>query len=101
MKFYDLNTQGRRDGSPKPTVFKPNKERFFLHSNTPLYIHVSDRAPRTENTATGRAKLTLNQGRIHGNLVADGWAGAVMRKPPEIQECDGPTDGPTDRHGKV
>ena len=44
------------------------------------------------------------QGRIHGNPVADGLAGAV-RKPLRIQECDGPTDRrtdlPTDRHGKV
>ena len=36
------------------------------------------------------------QGRIHGNPVADGWAGAVMRKPLEIQKCDGRTYRPTD-----
>ena len=54
-----------------------------------------------------------SQGRIHGNPVADGWAGAVMRIPLGIQKCDGPTDGrtdgwtdrrtdrPTDRHGKM
>ena len=39
------------------------------------------------------------QGRIHGNTVADGWAGAVVRKPLGIQKCygtNGPTDGPTD-----
>ena len=45
------------------------------------------------------------QGRIHGNPVADGWAGAIMQKPLGIQKCDGRTDGrtdlPTDRHGKV
>ena len=45
------------------------------------------------------------QGRIHGNPIADGWAGAVMRKPLGIQICDGRTywhtDRPTDRHGKV
>ena len=41
------------------------------------------------------------QGGIHGNPVADGWAGAVMQKPLGIQKCDGPTDRPTDRHGKV
>ena len=45
--------------------------------------------------------IKLKQGRIHGNPVADGWAGAVLRKPLEIQKCDGPTDGRTDRHGKV
>ena len=37
------------------------------------------------------------QGRIHGNPVADGLAGAVMQKPLGIQKCDGPTDGLTDR----
>ena len=36
------------------------------------------------------------QGRIHGNLVADGWAGAVMLKSLGIQKCDGRTDLPTD-----
>ena len=35
------------------------------------------------------------QGRIHGNPVADGWAGAVMQKPLGIQKCDGQTDRPT------
>ena len=28
------------------------------------------------------------QGRIHGNPVADGWAGAVPQKPLGIQKCD-------------
>ena len=37
------------------------------------------------------------QGRIHGNPVADGWAGAVMRKPLGIQKCDVPTYRPTYR----
>ena len=40
------------------------------------------------------------QGRIHGRTVADGWAGAVMRKPLAILLILG-TDGRTDRHGKV
>ena len=42
---------------------------------------------------------------IHGNPVADGWAGAVMQKTFGIQKCDGrtdgPTDGPIDRHGRI
>ena len=41
-------------------------------------------------------RLHLKQGRIHGNPVADGWAGAVMQKPLGIQKCDLPTDLPTD-----
>ena len=32
------------------------------------------------------------QGRIHGNTVADGWAGAVMQKPLAIQKHFLPTD---------
>ena len=35
------------------------------------------------------------QGRIHGNTVAGGWAGAEMRKPLGIQKCDGRMDGRT------
>ena len=32
------------------------------------------------------------QGRILGNSVADGWAGAVMQEPLAIQKCDRQTD---------
>ena len=58
-------------------------------------------------------KKRKEQGRIHRNLVANAWAGALMRKPLVIQKRDGWTDGqmdgrmdgrtdqPTDRHGKV
>ena len=64
---------------------------------------------REKKRGRGRGKRELDkQGRIHGNPVADGWAGAVMRKPLAILEIfrtdrrtDGRTDGPTDRHGKV
>ena len=34
---------------------------------------------------------------MHGNPVAEGWAGAVMQKPLRIQKCDGPTDQHTDQ----
>ena len=27
----------------------------------------------------------------------DSWAGAVVHKPPRIQECEGPTKGPTNQ----
>ena len=37
----------------------------------------------------------MKQGQIHGNPVADGWAGAVMRKPLAIQKCDRQTFRPT------
>ena len=42
----------------------------------------------------------VKQGRIHGNPVADGWAGAIMQKPLAILEIFW-TDGRTDRNGKV
>ena len=38
----------------------------------------------------------IQQGRMNGNPVADGWAGAVMQKPLAIQKCYGRIDGPTD-----
>ena len=37
-------------------------------------------------------EVLLKQGRIHGNPVADGWAGAVLQKTFGIQKCDGRTD---------
>ena len=50
-------------------------------------------------------KMIEKQGWIHGKTVADGWAGAVMQKPPKIQKyfrwTDGRTDGRTDQHDKV
>ena len=39
----------------------------------------------------------FEQGRIHGNPVADGWAGAEMQKLLAIQKCYRRTG----RHGKV
>ena len=36
------------------------------------------------------------QGLTHGKTVADGWTGAVMRKPLAIQKYLGPADWPTD-----
>ena len=45
-------------------------------------------------------KPQQEQGRIHGNPVADGCAGAVMQKPLAILEIfvtDGRTNRPTDR----
>ena len=46
-----------------------------------------------------RDKLRNKEGRIHGETVADSWAGAVMQKPLE-KFCDGPTDQPT-RQGEL
>ena len=39
--------------------------------------------------------LEKKQGWIHGNPVADGWAGAVKRKPLAIQKCYRRMDRPT------
>ena len=43
-----------------------------------------------------RKKDREKQGRIHGNLVTDDWAGAVMHKPLAIQKYFRRTDGSTD-----
>ena len=40
--------------------------------------------------------INVQKCRLHGNIVVDGWAGAIMRKPLGIQKCDRPTDVPTD-----
>ena len=52
----------------------------------------------TNNLTIAQANVQSNkQGRILGNPVEDGWAGAVMQKPLEIQKCyGGRTDLPTD-----
>ena len=55
---------------------------------------------KNKNNDDSDASFIGKQGRIHGNPVVDGWAGAVMRKLLGIQKCDGwtyrPTDLPTD-----
>ena len=52
----------------------------------------------THRKVAYRVACTLQkQGRIHGKTVADGWAGAVMQKPLEIQKYLLRTDLPTDR----
>ena len=37
----------------------------------------------------------LKQDQIHGRTVVDGWAGAIMQKPPAIQKYPLRTDQPT------
>ena len=51
----------------------------------------------TVNHELRHDELQEKQGRIHGNPVADSWAGAVMRKPLGIQKCDLPTYRHTDQ----
>ena len=53
-------------------------------------------ARKTNEKEIKEMKNSHEQGRIHGNPVADGWAGALMRKPLAIQKCDGRTDRLTD-----
>ena len=92
--------QGRAGDVPYTIVKRKN--RFFM------LIHFHLQPAATASTLNEFRKLIsiilIEQGRIHGNSVADGWAGAVVRKPLGIQKCyeaDGRTDGRTDRHGKV
>ena len=50
-------------------------------------------------TSCKSKQIMEKQGRIHGNPVADGWAGAVMQKPLAILEIfrtDQRTNGSTD-----
>ena len=46
--------------------------------------------PRFDINKSWKRRGIEEQGRIHGNPVADGWAGAVMRKPP-YRPADIPT----------
>ena len=62
---------------------------FFASGIHEVFCDVSDR--------TKKRNYHINQGQIHGNPVADSWAGAVMQKPHGIQKCDRWTK----RHGKV
>ena len=75
----------------------PNRPRLYCRVSGLVLRRVPTRL--IKNAITRALKLALylkKQGRIHGNPVADGWAGAVMRKPLAILEIF-----PTDRHGKV
>ena len=68
---------------------------------TGLHLIFSDLlavVPLFEVTITITA-LIPEQGRIHGNPVADGWAGAVLRKSVDIQIFDRRMDGRTDKAG--
>ena len=46
-------------------------------------------------------RLSLEQGRILGKRVMDGWTGAVLQKLLTVQECDEQTSRPTYQHGKL
>ena len=67
---------------------------LFSHQNTlPLKqgrIHGNPVADGWAGAVT-RKPLAIQQGWIHGNPVADGCAGAMMRKTLGIQKCDQPT----------
>ena len=75
-----------------------------MHQGGTLGTHLNCRK-NTKFTKSCNFFFISKQGQIHGNPVADGWAGAVMRKLLSIQKCDLPTYGctdvPTYRHGKV
>ena len=69
----------------------------FLCKDIILTGHMSNVNTRFHRHMHELGYIEKKQGRIHGNPVADSWAGAVMRKPLAIQKYFGPTD----RHGKV
>ena len=68
-----------------------NFETKHLNRRT---ISAQDKAAHAQSAAQRELE---QQGRKHGNPVADSWAGAVMRKPLGIQKCDGRTNLPTYR----
>ena len=98
---HNIVTDGRAGASNPPSTLSPLP--FTLGSGIhksikTLGFHVSTRPSRTKGLKDGRTKSRAHkQGRIRGNPVADGWAGAVMQKPLGIQKCDGRTDGLTYR----
>ena len=90
--------------------------KHYLHSTSSLWVILSTitinfclKTGKLRKSFLDEAASSVHRehepkekrGRIHGNPVADGWAGAVMQEPIAIQKCDvrkdGPTDGPTDR----
>ena len=77
------------------------KVRFLVVVASPYPCCQEMEAPQVDLTMIIKnRRLLQKQGRIHGNPVADGCAGAVMRKPLAILEIF-VTDGRNDRHGKV
>ena len=96
------NTNGRMpDGGTDGRIYEWAKRSEGVRTDT----HTDGKMDRWTNRLTDPAiewrARCKKQGRIHGNPVTDGWAGAVMRKPLGIQKCNGPTYWPTDQHGKV
>ena len=77
----------------QPNHLQSNQLRALKFSRPRCFAYLS--LPQFDS----QTKLLKKQGRIRGNLVADGWAGAVMQKPLAILEIfwtDERTDGPTD-----
>ena len=79
--------------SPSPKTVKPCSNDLRLSA-------ISDDGRWTKNVLKSKSKNRLGPcevdliqinpklGRIHGNPVADGWAGAVMPKPLRFQKCE-------------
>ena len=87
-KKMSLDESGRRQNPLKP---------FRLYRLCSQMVSLQDK----ENYKGVFDLYQRQQGRVHGNPVADGWAGAIMQKLLGIQKCYGQTDGRTDRYGKV
>ena len=70
--------------------------RLLLNQDRPSDRLMNRRADGQTNPFYRISWLQLKQGRIHGNSVAVGWAGAQMPKQLGIQKCYGRMDQPTD-----
>ena len=66
-------------------------DRFFIVQSESILGQMN------EMTCTGADWCIHKQGRIYGNPVADGWAGAVMQKPLTNQKSYRRTNLPTYR----
>ena len=86
------------DGKNKHRIFKNTSH--YQRRETKAVLNIATPHLITEFLLREKwwtSRVVLKQGRIHGNPVADGWAGAVMRKPLANQKSDLPTDLPTYR----
>ena len=91
-KQEEANYERKSLKYPADSIYHLCINRILLYHTTRSEIVESNLMKESR-----KDRMEEKQGRIHGNPVADGWAGAVMRKPLGIQKCDGRTDEPTYR----
>ena len=89
--------------------WKNHQKTIFLGSipqNSQIFYPKLEYPCVSSSTQTIHSLLMLNKAkkrpinvqkcRLHGNIVVDGWAEAIMQKPLGIKKCDLLIDQPTD-----